>query len=115
DAKLPTPSPRGESGSPGTTPLHDRTQRRPDLPRLVGADEARERLLDQLIWAEAEERGNRVVGLQDLTLEVGHEHGVRSVLDQALGVGPGLVQLPHVAQDADDADRATVGIAQGRG
>jgi len=35
--------------------------------------------------------------------------------DQALGVGAGLVQLPHVAQDPDPADHLAVGVAQRRG
>ena len=69
-----------------------------------GADEARQRLLEQLVRAEAEQLGDRVVGLEDLALEVGDEHRVGRVLDQALGVGAGLVQLAHVAEDADGAD-----------
>src|SRR5207249_787616 len=71
-----------------------------------------ERLLEELVGAKAEESGNRIVGLQDLPLEVRYEHGIRSVLDQALGVGSSLVQLPHVAQDADRADDAAVRIPQ---
>src|SRR5207247_879935 len=47
-----------------------------ELPGLLGADEARERLLEELVRAEAEERGHCVVGLQDLALEVGDEHRV---------------------------------------
>jgi hypothetical protein len=81
----------------------------------MGADEAGQRLLDQLVRAEAEQGEDGVVGLQDLALEIGDEHGVRRILDQALGVGAGLVELPHVAQDADHADRPTVRIAQGGG
>src|SRR5262249_60839660 len=45
--------------------------------------------------AEAEELGYGVVGLEDLALEVGDEDGVGGVLDEALGVGAGLVQLAH--------------------
>ena len=56
-----------------------------------------------------------VVGLQDLAFEVGNEHRVRRVLDQALGVGAGLVEFPHVAQDPDPADHLAVGVAQRRG
>src|SRR6516162_2692883 len=46
-------------------------QRRGELPRLLGADEARQRLLDQLRPAEAEQLRDGVVGLEDLALEVG--------------------------------------------
>ena len=56
-----------------------------------------------------------VVGLEDLALQVGDEHRVGGVLDQALGVGPRLVQLAHVAEDADGADDPAVGVAQGGG
>src|SRR5438093_751800 len=96
-------------------PLHDLPQCRRELPCLLGADEARERLLEELVRAEAQERGHRVVGLQDLPLEVGDEHRVRGVLDEALGIRPGLVQLPHVAQDADGADHPALWVAQRRG
>src|SRR2546430_379505 len=99
----------------GDPALDDLAEGRGELASLLGADEARERLLDQLVRAEAQEGKDRVVGLQDLSLEIGDEHGVRRILDQAFGVGPGLVELPHVAQDADHADRPTVRIAQGGG
>src|SRR5882724_11609202 len=99
----------------GDAPRYDFPQRRRELPGLLGADEARERLFEHLVLAEAEELGDGVVGLQDLALEVGDEHWVGGVLDQALRVGPGLVQLAHVAQDADGADDLAVGVAQGRG
>src|SRR6266850_1129752 len=97
------------------TPRHDLPERRRELPGLLGADEARERLLDQLVRAEAEEREDGIVGLENLALEVGDEDRVRGVLDQALGVGPSLVELAHVAQDADGADDLAVGVAQGGG
>src|SRR5258705_9634 len=99
----------------GDAPRYDFPQRRRELPGLLGADEARERLFEHLVLAEAEELGDRVVGLEDLPFEIGDEDGVRSVLDQALRVGPGLVQLAHVAQDADGADDPAVGVAQGGG
>src|SRR2546422_728112 len=86
-----------------------------ELPSLRGADEARERLFEHLVLAEAEELGDGVVGLEDLALEVGDEDRIRGVLDEALSVGPGLVELAHVAQDADGADDLAVGIAQGGG
>src|SRR6266550_3589952 len=99
----------------GDAALHDLAEGRGELACLLGADEAGQRLLEQLVRAEAEQRGDRVVGLEDLALEVGDEDRVGRVLDQALGVGPGLVELPHVAQDADHADRPTLRIAQGGG
>jgi hypothetical protein len=79
------------------------------------ADEARERLLDDLVPAEAEEFGDRVVGLEDLALEVGDEHRVGRVLDQALRVRARLVQLAHVAEHADRPDHAPVPVAQSGG
>src|SRR5437762_1171311 len=106
---------RVEPGVAGDAALDHLAEGGGELPGLLGADEARERLLEELVGAEAEERGHRVVGLQDLALEIGDEYGVRGILDQALGVGPGLVELAHVAQDADGADGLAVGIAQGRG
>src|SRR5438552_765539 len=99
----------------GDAALDDLAQGRGELACLLGADEAGQRLFEQLVRAEAEQRGDRVVGLEDLALEVGDEHGVRRILDQAFRVGAGLVELPHVAQDADHADRPTVRIAQGGG
>src|SRR5437016_3125439 len=81
--------------------LHHLAQRGRELARLLRADEARERLLDELVLPEAEELGDGVVGLEDLALQVGDEDRVRGVLDQALGVAPRLVDLAHVAQEAD--------------
>src|SRR2546422_1051180 len=60
---LPARAPRVEPGVARDAPLHDFPQRRRELPGLLGADEARERLLEELVRAEAEERGHRVVGL----------------------------------------------------
>src|SRR5438046_5731648 len=90
-------------------------QRGRELAPLLRADEARERLLDQLVLPEAEEVGDGVVGLQDLALEVGDEDGVGGVLDQAFGVPPRLVELAHVAQDADRPDHLAVRATQGGG
>ena len=93
---------RGLSRALRVTPaLHHLAQRRGELARLLRADEARQRLLDQLVRAEAEQLGDGVVGLEDLAFQVRDEHRVGGVLDQALGVGPRLVQLAHVAEDAD--------------
>src|SRR3989475_8070 len=44
-------------------PLHHLAQRGGELPCLLRADEARERLLEHLVLAEAEELRDRVVGL----------------------------------------------------
>src|SRR5438876_4140537 len=52
---------------------------------------------------------------RNFSFEVGDEDRVGRVLDQALGVGFGLVELPHVAQGPDHADRPTVRITQLRG
>src|SRR5213593_4068100 len=104
-----------EARIPRHAALHDLAQRGGELPCLLRADEARERLLEHLVLAEAEELRDRVVGLEDLALEVRDEHRVRGVLDQALRVGASLVQLAHVAQDPDRADHLAVGVAQGGG
>src|SRR5206468_6720320 len=107
--------PRVEPGVAGDAALHDFAQRRQELPRFGWGDDARERLLDDLVWTEAEKRKDGVIGLQDFSLEVRHEHGVRRVLDQALGVGSGLVQFSHVAQDSDDTDRPAIRTTEGGG
>src|SRR5262249_20338120 len=86
-----------------------------ELPRLFRRDDAREGLLDQLVRTEPEQGEHGVVGLVDLALEIGYEDRVRRVLDQALGVGARLVELAHVAQDADGPDDVAVGVAKGRG
>ncbi len=59
--------------------------------------------------------GYGVIGLQNLPFEVGHEDGIRRVLDKALGIGARFVELSHVAQDADGADHLTVRVSQRRG
>src|SRR3989454_882406 len=101
--------------SPCVLAFDDLAQRGQELAGFFGRDDARKRLLDQLVRAEAEQGGDRVVGLEDFALEVRDEHRVRGVLDQALRVGASLVQLAHVAQDADRADHLSVGVAQGGG
>src|SRR6266516_3782921 len=55
--------------------------------RLVGitSPEALQRLLDDLVLAEAEQLGDRVVGLEDLPLQVGDEHRVGRVRDDDVG------------------------------
>src|SRR5207302_403918 len=104
-----------EAGVAGHPALDDLAEGGGELARFLGADEAGERLLEQLVRTEAEEREDGVIGLQDLALEIGDEHGVRRVLDEALGVGAGLVELAHVAQYTDPADRPAVRIAEGGG
>src|SRR6266571_3028935 len=70
---LPARAPRVEPGVAGDAARYHLAQRRRELPRFLGADEARQRLLEELVRAEAEQGGHRVVGLQDLPLEVRHE------------------------------------------
>src|SRR2546423_1094134 len=60
-----------EAGIAGDTALHDLPEGGQELPSLIGGDDARERLLDQLVRAKAQEGEHRVVGLQDLPLEIG--------------------------------------------
>src|SRR5439155_14035667 len=93
--------PRVEARVAGRAALDDLSERCGELARLLLADEARERLLDDLVAAEAEQLRDRVVGLEDLPFEVRSDDWGRRVLDQALRVGTRLVQLAHVAEDAD--------------
>src|SRR5256714_7891920 len=69
----------------GDAVLDDLAEGGRELFRLLGTDEARERLLDDLVLAEAEQLGHGVVGLEDLALEVGDEHRVRRVRDDDVG------------------------------
>jgi hypothetical protein len=82
--------------------LDDLSERGRELARLLGADEARERLLDDLVLAEAEELADRVVRLEDLALEVGDEHRVG-------GVGDDDVRGESAAHRRAVAGRSAVG------
>src|SRR5579871_6471595 len=73
----------------------------------------RQRLLHHLIAAEAQQLRNGIVGLQDLALQVGDKHRIGRVLDEAFGIGPRLVQLTHVAEDADGGNNGARSISQG--
>ena len=84
--------------------LHHLAQRADELASLLGGDDAQERMLDHLVGTESQEREDRVVRLEDLPSEVADEDRIGSVLDEALGVRACLVQLPHVAEDADHPD-----------
>src|SRR5204863_5228213 len=59
----------------GDAVLDDLAQGGRELARLLGADEAREGLLDDLVLAEAEQLGDGLVGLDDLALEIGRASG----------------------------------------
>jgi hypothetical protein len=61
--------------------FHDFIEREHKFSRLFGRDDTRERLLDQLCGAEAEQFEDRIVGLQDFTLEVRDKKRVRRVRD----------------------------------
>src|SRR5260221_3907562 len=89
--------------------------RRPARPTLFTATTVfRSRLLDHLVLAEAEQLRDRVVGLEDFALQVRDEHRVRGVFDQALGVGPRLVQIPHTAQQPNGAACSALQMPQRR-
>src|SRR5207237_968413 len=92
-----------EPGVARDAALDDLAQRGGELAGLLGADEARERLFEHLVLAEAEKLGDGIVRLQDLALEIRDEYRVGRILDQALGIGAGLIELAHIAQDADGA------------
>ena len=98
----------------GDAAFHHLTQRGDELAGLLGRDDARQRLLDHLVGTEPQQREDGVVRLQDLPSQIAHEDGVRGVLDEAFGIGAGLVQLPHVAEDADDTDGMPGCVAQRR-
>src|SRR2546422_4216714 len=68
----------------------------------LGADEARQRLLEHLILAKPEELGIRIVGLQDLAFEVGDEHRVRGVGNDDVGIQR-AVRLDALAVTLDQA------------
>src|SRR5438876_797484 len=81
--RLAARAPWVEPGVAGDAARHDFPERGRELPGLLGADEARQRLLEELVRAETEECGHRIVCLQDFPLEIRHKHRVRSMLDQA--------------------------------
>ena len=97
----------------GDTPLHDLVQRGEESVRLRRRNDSRQRLFDQLVGAKAEKREHGIVGLQDFSLEIRHEHGIGRVLDQALRVRPGFIQFAHVAENADGADDLPLRVAKG--
>src|SRR5439155_563667 len=111
---LPARALRSQPGVAGDVPRHNFPQRLRELPCLLGADESRQRLLKELVWTETEECGDGVVGLQDLSLEIRNEHGVRRVLDQSLGVGMRLVQPTHVSLPSTQLDGSAVWVTQRR-
>src|SRR5262249_57025501 len=86
-----------------------------ELAGLLWTDEARERLLQHLVWSKAQQLGDGIVGKQNLALKIRDKHGVWSVLDQTLCIGTRFVQLAHIAQDADGPDHSPIHIAQSRG
>src|SRR5207245_3152715 len=69
-----TRTPRVKDRVARDTMFDDLAQRRRELAQLFRADELRQRLLEQLVWAEAEQLGHRVISLQNLALEVRHEN-----------------------------------------
>jgi len=112
---FPGRAPRVQPRIAGDAAGHDLAERGHEFPRFIDADEARQRLLDDLGRPKSQERVDRVVGLEDFALQVGDEDGIGRVLDQALGVGARFVELAHVAQDADDADDLALGSPEGGG
>src|SRR6185436_2931339 len=79
---------------------------------LVWRQNARQRLLDQLIRSEPQQRKHRVVRLKDLSFEIRNEDRVGSILDQTLGVRSRFVDLPHIPKYSDSADHLSFGIAK---
>src|SRR5438477_238325 len=98
-------------GVAGHAPLHDLSEGGQERARLLGGNDARQRLLDEFVRAEAEEREHRVVGLQDLPFKITAAHGIYTLsLHAALPIYHLLV-LAHVAQDPDAADHLAVRVA----
>ncbi len=61
-------------------------------------------MLQHFIGAEPQQFIDGIVGLQNLAFQVTDKHRIRRILNQAIGVGAGLVQFAHIAQDTDSAD-----------
>src|SRR5207237_4776942 len=84
------------------TALDHFAQRHGEFPRFLRADEARERLLEHLVLAKAEQLRHGVVSPEDLALEVGDEDRIRGVGDDDVGIqrpapsGTPAVSLHHV-------------------
>src|SRR3989442_12919369 len=57
---LATRAPWVESGVAGDAALHDLPEGRQELPSFIGRDDARERLLNQLVRTKAEEREDEI-------------------------------------------------------
>ena len=93
-------------------PLDDLAQGSDELAGLLGRDDSRQRLFDDLIGTESQQCEHGVVGLEDLASQVADEDRVRSVFDQVLSIRSRLVELPHVTEDPDDADGLTSRIPQ---
>ncbi len=104
-----------EAGVLGDAPLHHFAEGRGELAGFFRTDEPRQRLLDDFVRPETEQRINRVVGLENLAFQVGNEHRVGGVFNQAFRIGPGFVEFPHVAENPDRPDHPPVHIAEGRG
>src|SRR5947199_269954 len=85
-----------EAGVAGDAARDDLAEGGGELAGLLGTDEARQRLLEQLVLPEPEELGNRIVGLKNLAFEVGNEHRVR-------GVGDDDVRIQRAAPSAAPA------------
>ena len=75
-----------EADVAGDAALDDLAEGAHQLARLVQADEAGQRLLQHFVLAEPQELGDRLVGDEDLALEVGNEHRVRSIGDDEVCV-----------------------------
>src|SRR5438128_3262737 len=86
----------------------DLVQRCRELAQLFRADELRQRLLEQLVWAEAEQLGHRVISLQNLALEVRHENRIGGIRDDDLGVerAAGLALVTIVTRFCGRPERA---------
>src|SRR5207237_1366707 len=78
---------RVEDGVPGDAALDHLTERRRELARLLGADEARQRLLDDLVLAEAEQLRDGVDRLDRISIEVSDENGGGLLTVSAMGEG----------------------------
>src|SRR5215471_1746183 len=104
-----------EAGISGSASLGHLAEDGHEFTRFLDRHDARQRVLNQFIGPETQEVEYRVIRLKDLAVEIGDEHGVRRVLDEAFSIRARLVQLAHVAQDADDTDRLACGIAQDGG
>src|SRR2546425_3862291 len=75
---------RIEAGIACHSSLDNFAQGSKEFTGFFGTDEARERLLQHLVWTKTQQLVDGIVRLQNLAFQVRDKHRVRRVLDQAI-------------------------------